>query len=128
MNPMLTPAVIASLVLGLSACNKAQSPETVRADVAKAQSDADAANTKADATVQQVEAGAAKERADAVAKVADKSVDALVDSAVTQAEGDTKIALAKCEALDGDAQKSCKDQANAHLDAVRAKAKAASTG
>jgi len=123
MNPPLTYALIASVVLGLSACNK-----TVQADVAKAQSDAVAANTKADANVQQVEADAAKERADAVAKVADKSVDALVDSAVTQAEGENKIALAKCEALDGDAQKSCKDQANARMDAVRARAKAASTG
>ena len=128
MNPPLTYALIASVVLGLSACNKAESPETVQADVAKAQSDAVAANTKADANVQQVEADAAKERADAVAKVADKSVDALVDSAVTQAEGENKIALAKCEALDGDAQKSCKDQANARMDAVRERAKAAYTG
>jgi hypothetical protein len=48
-----------------------------------------------------------------------------VDSAVTEAEGETKIALAKCEALEGDAQKACKDTANAHLDAVKEKAKAA---
>lgn len=128
MKTAVTYAVIVSALLGLSACNKAKSPETVQADVATAQSDAAAENVKADANVQQVEAGAAKERADAVAKVADKSVNALVDSAVTQAEGETKIALAKCEALDGDAQKACKDQANAHMDAVRAKAKAASTG
>jgi hypothetical protein len=49
----------------------------------------------------------------------------IADSAVTQAEGDTKIALAKCQALEGDAQKTCKDEANAHLDAVKAKAQAA---
>jgi len=48
-----------------------------------------------------------------------------VDSAVTQAEGETKVALAKCQALQGDAQKACNDNANAHLDAVKAKAKAA---
>jgi hypothetical protein len=75
--------------------------------------------------VKQVEAEAAKDRSDAAVKAADKSVGAVVDSAVTQAEGDTKVALAKCEALQGDAQKTCKDQANAHLDAVKAKAKAA---
>jgi hypothetical protein len=75
--------------------------------------------------LKQVEAEALKDRADALAKVADKSVDALADSAVTQAEGETKIALAKCQALEGDAQKTCKDDANAHLDAVKAKAKAA---
>jgi glyoxylase-like metal-dependent hydrolase (beta-lactamase superfamily II) len=60
-----------------------------------------------------------------IAKVTDKNIDVVADSAVTDAEGETKIALAKCEALAGDAQKSCKDEANAHLDAVKAKAKAA---
>jgi hypothetical protein len=48
-----------------------------------------------------------------------------VDSAVTQAEGETKVALAKCKALEGDAQKACNDKANAHMDKVKAKAKAA---
>jgi PDZ domain-containing secreted protein len=125
MKLALTCALLASALLGLSACNKAESPDKVQADVAKAQSEAAEENAKADEKVKQVEADAVKDRADAVAKVADKSVGAVVDSAVTQAEGETKIALAKCEALEADAQKACKDQANAHMDAVRAKAKAA---
>jgi hypothetical protein len=118
-------ALLASALLCLSACNKAESPDKVQADVAKAQASAAEDNAKAEQKVKQVEADAAKDRQDALAKVADKNVDAVADSAVTQAEGDTKIALAKCEVLQGDAQKSCKDQANAHLDAVKAKAKAA---
>jgi hypothetical protein len=117
--------LLASALLALSACNKAESPDKVQADVAKAQADAAEDNAKADEKVKQVEADAAKDRADAVAKAADKSVDAVVDSAVTQAQGDTKIALAKCEALQGDDQKACKDKANAHMDAVDAKAKTA---
>ena len=121
----LSCALLASALLCLSACNKAESPDKVLADVAKAQSQAAAADAKADDKVKQVEAEAAKDRADALAKVADKSVGALADSAVTEAEGETKIALAKCQALEGDAQKACKDEAYAHLDAVRAKAKAA---
>jgi hypothetical protein len=125
MRLRLTCALLASTLLGLSACNKAEAPEKVQADVAKATSDAAEQNAKADEKVKQVEAEAAKDRADAVAKVADKSVGAVVDSAVTQAEGDTKVALAKCEALAGDARKACKDEANAHMDAVKAKAKAA---
>ena len=120
-----TCALLASALLGLSACNRAKAPEDVQADVAKAQSDAADQNAKADENVKQVEAEAPKDRSDALAKVADKSVDVIADSAVTQAEGDTKIALAKCQALEGDAQKTCKDEANAHLDAVKAKAKAA---
>jgi hypothetical protein len=125
MRLALSCALLASALLCLSACNKAESPEKVQADVAKAQSNAAEENAKADEKVKQVEAEAAKDRADALAKVADKSVNAIADSAVTQAEGDTKIALAKCQVLEGDAQKTCKDDANAHMDAVRAKAKAA---
>ena len=125
MRLALSCALLASALLCLSACNKAESPEKVQADVAKAQSNAVEENAKSDEKVKQVEAEAAKDRADALAKVADKSVGAIADSAVTEAEGDTKIALAKCQALEGDAQKTCKDEANAHMDAVRAKAKAA---
>jgi hypothetical protein len=125
MKLALSCTLLASALLCLSACNKAESPDKVQADVAKAQSNAVEENAKADEKVKQVEADAAKDRADALAKVADKSVGALADSAVTQTEGETKIALAKCQALEGDAQKSCKDEANAHLDAVKARAKAA---
>ena len=125
MRIALSSALVATALLCLSACNKAESPEKVQEDVAKAQSTAADDNAKADEKVKQVEADATKDRADALAKVADKSIGALADSAVTQAEGDTKIALAKCQALEGDAQKTCKDEANAHLDAVKAKAKAA---
>ena len=121
----LNCALLASALLGLSACDKAKSPEDVQADVAKAQSNAVEENAKADEKVKQVEAEAAKDRADALAKVADKSVGAIADSAVTQAEGETAIALAKCQALESDAQKTCKDATNAHMDAVKAKAKAA---
>jgi hypothetical protein len=128
MRLALSCALIASALLGLSACNKAESPDKVQADVAKAKSDAAEDSAKADEKMKQVEAEAAKDRADAQAKAADKSVDAVVDSAVTEAEGETKVALAKCEALEGDAQKACKDKANAHMDAVKAKAKAAKTG
>ena len=128
MRLALSCALLASALLGLSACNKAESPEKVQADIAKAKSDAAEENTKADEKVKQVEAEAAKDKADAAVKAADKSVGAVVDSAVTQAEGDTKVALAKCEALEGDAQKACTDKANAHLDAVKAKAKAAKAG
>ena len=125
MRLSLSCALLASALLGLSACNKAESPERVQESVAKAKSDAVEENTKADEKVKQVEAEALKDRADAVAKAADKSVGAVVDSAVTEAEGDTKVALAKCESLEGDAQKACKDKANAHMDAVKEKAKAA---
>jgi colicin import membrane protein len=128
MKLALSFALLASALLGLSACNKAESPDKVQADIAKAQNDAVEENAQAYEKQKQVEAEAAKERADAQAKAVDKSVSGLVDSAVTQAEGETKVALATCEALDGDAQKVCKDEANAHMNAVKEKAKAAKSG
>ena len=118
-------ALIASALLTVSACNHAKSPEEVQADVAKAQAKAAEENSKADENVKQIEASAVKDRADALAKVADKNVDAVVDSAVTEAEGDASVARAKCQALQGDAQKTCISEANARLDAVKARAKTA---
>lgn len=115
--------------MGLSACNKAESPDKVQADVAKASSDAAENNAKADEAAKNAETKAseelAKTKADAEAKAADKSVGAVADAAVTEAEGANKVALAKCEALDGDAQKQCKDEANTHLATVKDRAKAA---
>lgn len=125
MKSAFSCALLASALVGLSACNKAESPDKVQADVAKAQSDAAAANAKARDKEKQVETEAAKDRADAQTKAADKNVGAVVDTAVTEAEGDNKVALAKCEALQGDAQQACKDKANARLNAVKEKAKAA---
>ena len=65
MRLALSCVLLASALLGLSACNKAASPDKVQADVAKAQSDAVEANAKADEKQKQVEAEAAKERVDA---------------------------------------------------------------
>jgi len=124
--------LLVSVSLGLSACNKAKSPDEVQANVAKATSEAAENNAKANAQRKQAEVQASeelvKERADAEAKARDKSVGAVADQAVTEAEGQTKIALAKCDALRADAQQRCRDQANAHLQAVRDRAKAAKQG
>jgi hypothetical protein len=125
-------ALLASAALGISACNKAKSPDDVQANVAKATDEAAAASAKADADRKQAEVQAseqlAKDKADAEAKANDKTVAAVADAAVTDAEGANKVALAKCEALAGDAQKQCRDEANAHLQAVKDRAKAAKKG
>lgn len=118
-------ALIASALLSVSACNKAKSPEDVQADVAKAQAAAAQENTKSDENVKQIESAAVQDRADALAKVADKNVNAVVDSAVTEAEGEANVAIAKCQALQDDAQKTCISDAKARLEAVKARAKSA---
>jgi hypothetical protein len=63
------------------------------------------------AVVMWISGGSAQERdAQHVTAVQDEKV------AETQAEGDRNIALAKCEALSGDRQSACKEQAKATYD------------
>ncbi len=132
MKLMVIGAVIVGATLGLSGCDRAKSPQDVQADVSKATSEAQQSSAKADAERQQAEAQAAdqlaKDQAAAEQKAAGSSVAAVTDAAVTDAEGQNKIALAKCEALEGDAQKQCKDEANARLAAVKERAKEARKG
>src|ERR1700744_6086235 len=101
-------AVALALGLALAACNKAESPDKVQADVDKASQDAATAGAKAGDAVQQAESqtpdAIAKAKAAAQTKAVDKEIAAVADQAVTEATGETNVALAKCKALEGDAQ------------------------
>ena len=106
-------------------CNNAKSPDAVAKDVAKAEE-------KADKEVAKTEDAAAKDLGKDAQKVDDKMVAfnnaAAKDAynlAVAQADGNRKVALANCGAMSGDAQKTCKDQAEADYTAAKANAKAA---
>jgi hypothetical protein len=112
------------LSLCLAACNNAKSPDTVSKDVA-------AAEQKASAEIAKSEDSAAKDLNGAAGKVDDKLVafnnEAAKDAynlAIAKADGDRKVALANCESLSGDAQKMCKDQAEADYAAAKANARA----
>jgi hypothetical protein len=116
---------IALAVLIMAGCDSAKSPETVSKDVATAEQ-------KASTEVANSEKNAEKDLNKAADKVDDKLVafnnTAAKDAynlAVAKADGDRKVALANCLALGGDAQKSCKDQADADYGAAKANAKAA---
>jgi hypothetical protein len=121
----LTITAIALTIVITAGCNNSKSPDAVANDVAKAEQ-------KAATEVANRENDASKDIANQSDKVGDKVADlnnaAAKDAysiAVAKADGDRKVALAKCDALSGDAQKGCKDQANADYDAVKANAKAA---
>jgi hypothetical protein len=116
---------IAIAVLIMAGCDSAKSPDTVAKDVAAAQQ-------KASAEVAKSEQAAEKDLTKAAETVDGKLVDfnnaAAKDAynlAVAKADGDRKVALANCLALGGDAQKTCKDQAEADYGAAKADAKAA---
>jgi hypothetical protein len=114
----------AATMLALSGCNKAESPDKVASDVAKATAEAQKRDVRAEENAEKTDAAVTNDLATSVDKANDKEVRAAADDAVIQAEGENKVALAKCEALAGDAQKACRDQANAELDMVKQRAKA----
>ncbi len=121
-NLLWTAALAAVLVL--AGCNKAASPDKVDSDVAKATASAEKKDERAEEKEAKTDAAITNDLSNDVDKANAKAVRAAADDAVTQAEGENKIALAKCEALAGDAQKACKDQATAQLDQVKQRAKA----
>ena len=104
MNRVLTLLMAGALAASLGACNKAEDPSEVKADVAEAQSEA---------------------REDVAEAQADASKDAMEnneDTAIAKAEGEHKVAIERCEALPGDQQKACKDEADATYEAAKAAA------
>jgi hypothetical protein len=124
MRALITSAIAVTILL-MTGCNNAKSPDAVAKDVSSAEQ-------KASTEVANSEKDASKDIGKAADKVDDKLVDlnnaAAKDSynlALAKADGDRKVALANCSALGGDAQKSCKDQANADYDAAKANANAA---
>jgi hypothetical protein len=119
----LLPAAIAA-ILALTGCNKAESPDKVANDVAKATASAEKKNERAQERAERTDAAVTNDLSKDVDKANDKEVRTAADDAIIQAEGENKIALAKCEALAGATQKACRDQANAQLDMVKERAKA----
>jgi hypothetical protein len=124
MRTLLTSAIAATVIL-MAGCNNAKSPDAVANNVATAEQ-------KASTEVANSEKDASKDLSKAADKVDDKLTDlnntAAKDAtsiAIAKADGDRKVALAKCAALAGDAQKMCKDQADADYNAAKANAKAA---
>jgi hypothetical protein len=120
----LSLSAIALTVVCLAACNQAKSPDTVAKDVASAQQ-------KASNEVATQENDASKDITKGADKVGDKMTDLNNTAAkdaynitLAKADGDRKVALAKCQSQSGDAQKMCKDQADADYNAAKANAKA----
>jgi hypothetical protein len=121
----LTLSFVALLAIAAaSGCNNAKSPDAVAKDVAEAQA-------KRASEVANAQHDAAKDSDKAEGKVDDKTVDlnnvnakGAYDVAMAQADGDHQVALQKCDALSGDSQKACKDQADAKYDLSKANAKA----
>ena len=127
--------VVAAAAIMLTACNKSEAPAEVARDVEKARAEGqrDVADARADA--QEANAGADKQVADAIADHDDDDVAKQAHDAnetydkgkskimIAQAEADHEVAVQKCDALEGPAQKDCKDNADRALDEAKQTAK-----
>jgi acetamidase/formamidase len=123
MRTIALSAIAATFFL-MTGCNNAKSPDAVAKDVA-------AAEQKASTETANSENQVAKDLNKATDQVNDKLTDlnnvAAKDAyklSSAKADGDLRVALANCNALNGDAQKTCKDQANADYKATIAVAMA----
>jgi cytoskeletal protein RodZ len=109
----------------VSACNRAASPEAAANDIAEAKQSAaqEVADAQRDASKEIDKADRAVQ--DKSSALADTNVKAQYDVAVATADGTRKIAMQQCMLKEGDAQRLCKEQADADYDAATAHAKAA---
>lgn len=96
----------AAVLVLITGCNKAESPDAAASNLAAVTQAAD----------NQVAAARRLEQKDL-------SIDAY-EVAVARADGDHKIAIQKCDALEGRDQKACKERADADYEVAKADAKA----
>jgi hypothetical protein len=113
------------MTLCVAACNNAKSPDTVAKDVAKAEQQASTEVAKSEDSAAKDLNGAAGNVDDKLVAFNNAAAKDAYNLAIANADGDRKVALANCESMSGDAQKQCKDQAEANYKAAKANAKAA---
>jgi hypothetical protein len=116
---LLLPMIGFLTVALASGCNGAKSPAAVATDVA-------AARQQASTEVTDAQKDAAKNVQSAVANGDSSSKDLndvgarnAYDVAVAKADGDHNVAIQQCLALTGEAQKSCKERADASYDQAK---------
>jgi hypothetical protein len=68
---------------------------------------------------------AAVDNMDAQREAAKEAAKSAYDLAITNADGEYKVQIERCEALEGDAQDSCKETAEAELKAAKVRAEQA---
>ena len=122
MRGNLTPIFVVA-ALALAGCNKSKSPEDVSKDVANAEQKANNEVTKSEESAQSALDKSYKKVNDQEIKFNNDAAQQTYNVAVAKADGNRKVALATCESQVGDAQKACKDQAEADYNTARADAR-----
>ena len=112
MQKLLLPMIGMLTTVLACGCNSAKSPAAVATDVAAAQQQASAAVTDARKEAAKTLDSAANARGSSK-NLNDVGARNSYDVAVAQADGVHNVAIQQCLALTGEAQKSCKERADA---------------
>ena len=123
MRRYLMPIFVTAAVV-LAGCNQSKSPEDVSKDVAKAELKASNEVTKSEDRAQNALDKSYDKVNDDRIHFSNDAIHQSYNVAIAKADGNRKIALATCESQSGDAQKACKDQAEADYKVARTDAKA----
>jgi hypothetical protein len=108
--------------LALAGCNKSKSPEDVSKDIANAEQKASNEVTKSEGRAQSALDRSYQKVNDQEIKFNNDAARQTYNVAIAKADGNRKVAMATCESQSGDAQKACKDQAEADYKSARADA------
>jgi len=103
-------------------CNGAKSPAAVATDVAAARQQASTEVTDARKDAEKNVDSAAASADNSPKDINDVGAKTAYDVAVAQADGDHNVAIQQCLALTGEAQKSCKQRADAAYDEAKTQA------
>jgi hypothetical protein len=122
MREYLMPVFVFT-ALALAGCNQSKSPEDVSKDVAKAEQKANIEVTRSEERAQSALDKSYEKVSDQEIKFSNDAVHQTYNVAIAKADGNRKVALATCESQSGDAQRACKDQAEADYKTARADAR-----
>jgi hypothetical protein len=118
-------SIIGLTIMALaSGCEQAKSPEAAATDIDKAKQAAAQEVADANRSAAKDINGASKELQDKSGQLAESNAKGAYDVAMARADGDHKVAIQECMTHDGQAQKVCKDRADAEYDVAKANAKA----
>jgi hypothetical protein len=121
----MAPAAALSVMLGFSGgCHKKPAPVATPADVAAAQQEAQREVDQAQIEARKDVKSAVKIMGVDSKDVARAKITGAFDIAMAHADGDHKVAIEKCMALEPSAQPPCKDKAEIDYQSAVAKAKA----
>lgn len=130
-------ALLLAAAATLTACGR-EDPAETRADIAAAETTAAQRTAEAREQAAGQRSAAQHEAADSLedgastgaaqAQVARASAESAHDVAVAQAEGAHEVATERCDALAGDARRSCRERADLELERARTAARQARDG